>query len=175
MPESLGTTNDGATDLSPAQPASPQHGSLLSTRESVGTEAWPWSTPSGVVWSNPPSVRRRSTPAWQSAAFTRLQALRTLRRDWNTYGSGPIGKETIDAVFAFMSRSLSPHTPPPAIVPTPGGGIQLEWHQNGIDLEIEWLPDRVECSAVDQRGDEEFVLRTQFDLIRLRKILGRLT
>ena len=30
-------------------------------------------------------------------------------------------------------------TPAPQLVPTPSGGIQAEWHENGIDLEIETL------------------------------------
>jgi hypothetical protein len=30
-------------------------------------------------------------------------------------------------------------TPEPQIVPTPSGGVQMEWHTRGIDLEIETL------------------------------------
>jgi hypothetical protein len=28
----------------------------------------------------------------------------------------------------------------PTLVPTNGGGIQLEWHQNGVDLEVRFEP-----------------------------------
>ena len=31
--------------------------------------------------------------------------------------------------------------PRPAVVPTVKGGVQLEWHANGLDLEIEISPD----------------------------------
>jgi len=33
-------------------------------------------------------------------------------------------------------------TPVPSIVPTNSGGIQLEWHRNGVDLEIEVISAR---------------------------------
>jgi len=36
----------------------------------------------------------------------------------------------------FLLRVALPHVPPPAIVPLSDGGIQLEWHEGGVDLEI---------------------------------------
>jgi hypothetical protein len=32
---------------------------------------------------------------------------------------------------------MSERTPPPQIVPTSAGQIQVEWHEGGLDLEIE--------------------------------------
>ena len=35
---------------------------------------------------------------------------------------------------------MRPNTPAPSIVPTVRGGLQLEWHQTQIDLEVEITP-----------------------------------
>jgi len=35
-----------------------------------------------------------------------------------------------------VAEFLGPTTPPPIIVPTVRGGIQLEWHTKGIDIEV---------------------------------------
>ncbi|MBX3465153.1 MAG: hypothetical protein ACK53T_02715 [Planctomycetota bacterium] len=109
-----------------------------------------------------------------SPAIARLNALLCLPQNWNTYGSMPIAAATIRRAFQFMVHALPLQAPAPAIVPTPSGGIQLEWHQDGLDLEIELLPTRIECSAGDQNGVVEFSLRTQLDLLRLRAYLARL-
>jgi len=174
MPDSLCTAANSETGLSPLQAGGQQEGSLLSTRESTGAGAWPWSTPSGVVWSNPPAARLQTAPAWMSSAIARLNALLCLPQNWNSYGSLPIKPATIRRAFQFMVHALPLQAPAPAIVPTPSGGIQLEWHQDGIDLEIELLADRIECLAGDQGRVVEFPLRTQLDLVRLRSYLGRL-
>ena len=31
---------------------------------------------------------------------------------------------------------MKPQTPPPAIVPVSGGGVQIEWHVAGFDVEL---------------------------------------
>ena len=40
----------------------------------------------------------------------------------------------------LLARILDHQVPPPSIVPTWEGGVQVEWHRNGVDLEIESMP-----------------------------------
>jgi hypothetical protein len=180
MPDSLFAATNIETSLSRLQAGGQQEDSLLSTRESMGAGAWPWSTPSGIVWSNPPAASLRhvitwmSAPAWMSPAIARLRALLSLPPNWNSYGSMPIAPSTIHRALQFMVSALPSRAPTPAIVPTPSGGVQLEWHQDGLDVEIELLPDGIACSVGDQNGVDEFSLRTQLDLLRLRIHLARL-
>ena len=47
----------------------------------------------------------------------------------------------LDAMLSVLANTLDSQTPPPTIVPTWGGGLQAEWHRNGVDLEIEVGPD----------------------------------
>ena len=62
-----------------------------------------------------------------------LERLAALPPGWDSYGAKEITPLAIDGCRAF-ANSMS-------IVPTSEGGIQLEWHALGVDLEIEIAPD----------------------------------
>ena len=59
--------------------------------------------------------------------------------DWETE---KIRYSAMHAMLNVLANTLDSQTPPPAIVPTWEGGLQAEWHRNGVDLEIEVGPDR---------------------------------
>ena len=54
-----------------------------------------------------------------------LSALRTLRPGWDSYGGRPITEQAIATAQAI------------AFVPSPNGGVQIELHAGGADVEIE--------------------------------------
>jgi hypothetical protein len=56
----------------------------------------------------------------------------------------------LDALCLFMDQNSSL----PAWTPTREGGVQLDWHENGIDLEIEFQPSSSDGFAVfvDREG-----------------------
>lgn len=64
-------------------------------------------------------------------ALEKLESLRLLKSNWDSYGAASISPEAIATASQFLQ---------PDIVPTSQGGIQLEWHNFGIDLEIEITP-----------------------------------
>ena len=39
-------------------------------------------------------------------------------------------------VLSVLNDVMRTRTPIPQVVPSAGGGVQLEWHQKGIDLEL---------------------------------------
>ena len=47
--------------------------------------------------------------------------------------------ELLYSVFAALKVAAHEETPAPQVV-TVAGGLQLEWHTNGIDLELEFEP-----------------------------------
>jgi hypothetical protein len=59
---------------------------------------------------------------------------RRLEKGWNSYRAVPIEEKAIQ--FASILTEMAPQ-----IVPTTGGGIQLEWHCEGLDIELEISPD----------------------------------
>ena len=65
--------------------------------------------------------------------------------DWDGYGGRAIDFNTIYSTFELLKLVMKDETPVPSIVPTSIGGIQIEWHVHGIDLEVEFItPVRLE-------------------------------
>ena len=62
--------------------------------------------------------------------------LLTLQPGWNSYSAKPIPAPNAVRAVQLLAEFLDTATPPPVIVPTVHGGIQLEWHRNGVDIEI---------------------------------------
>ena len=62
--------------------------------------------------------------------------LLSLPAGWNSYSAEPIAPQNAIAAIRLLAELLGPGTPAPVVVPTVRGGIQLEWHTNGIDIEI---------------------------------------
>ena len=62
--------------------------------------------------------------------------LLALQPGWNSYSAKPIPSPNAVRAIQLLAEFLDTGTPPPVIVPTVHGGIQLEWHRNGVDIEI---------------------------------------
>jgi hypothetical protein len=84
-----------------------------------------------------------------------LNNLRNLEPNWDTYGAPAIAPESIDTAIR-LARFLPDHAmPEPSVVPTSGGGVQLEWHQGGFDIEVEFLPSgEIECEIWKQSNSQ---------------------
>ena len=48
---------------------------------------------------------------------------------------------SVRETLAILAKILDSRAPPPSVVPTWDRGVQVEWHRNGVDLEIEISPD----------------------------------
>ena len=59
-----------------------------------------------------------------------------LPKGWNSYSAKPIGPPNAIRAIQLLAELLRPETPPPVVVPTVRGGIQLEWHTRGVNIEI---------------------------------------
>ena len=74
--------------------------------------------------------------------YPTLRAMAALPWWTDNWSSG--ATRTQGAAIAYMLEILlevlDSQTPPPAVVPTWNGGVQVEWHRNGIDFEIEVAP-----------------------------------
>lgn len=62
--------------------------------------------------------------------------LLSLAPGWNSYSAKPIAPQNAKRAIRLLAEFLGPETPPPAVVPTVRGGIQLEWHTKRANLEI---------------------------------------
>ena len=59
-----------------------------------------------------------------------------LQEGWNSYSAKPIRHGNAVRAVEVLFELLGSRTPPPIVVPTVRGGIQLEWHTNGVDIEV---------------------------------------
>jgi hypothetical protein len=71
-----------------------------------------------------------SGPADAGSHETRLNELLALPENWDGYGAQRIERDAIAGARQFLSRVN--------VTPCVSGGVQLEWHTNGIDLELEF-------------------------------------
>jgi hypothetical protein len=60
-----------------------------------------------------------------------LTRLARLEPGWDTYDAQPIAPAAISAARRFLDGLDHP-----SVVPTSDGGVQVEWHVNGVDVEV---------------------------------------
>lgn len=80
--------------------------------------------------------------SWFKSVRTRLQNLASLPENWNGYGSPQIAGEAISESLRIINELAKLGMPEPEIFPISGGGVQMEWQNQGAELEIEIMPDR---------------------------------
>jgi len=78
-------------------------------------------------------------PDWILSAIQSMGKLLELGPDWDTYGGSPVSPRILVAAIQWLFELFSDEMPEPSVVPTSRGGLQLEWHTRGIDLEVEFL------------------------------------
>jgi hypothetical protein len=83
----------------------------------------------GIEWT--------SSDAWFVPVRDSIYELLSMQENWDSYGAAPIRPEFVATASSLLRSIMDQNTPLPAIVPTTPGGVQIEWHRDGIDLEIE--------------------------------------
>jgi len=87
-----------------------------------------------------PIFRRSHTAAtesrWQAKVLERMTSLIRLPAGWDSYGAPAPRYEAAMFALEVLQRVMRNDTPVPAVVPSSTGGIQLEWHEKSVDLEI---------------------------------------
>ncbi len=78
---------------------------------------------------------------WLRSVLESFADVMQLPAGWDSYGAAPPSREAAVAAFTFLVGAMAPTTSPPSIVPMSDGGIQLEWHRNGLDVEIDFPSD----------------------------------
>ncbi|MFY9825495.1 MAG: hypothetical protein WAM82_29245 [Thermoanaerobaculia bacterium] len=112
--------------------------------------------------SLPSELRRgEKTEAYRQAA-ERADSLRLLEDGWDTYQARSPERRSLDFALQFLRDSIGMlldygiELPTPFLVPTPSGGVQLEWKVLDRELELEVLkPSRFEFLAVDGERESE--------------------
>lgn len=110
-------------------------------------------------------------PPWFQPTVQSLVHLLTLSPSCDAFKARRVEPACVVTAIQTALEVMNDETPAPAVVPTSCGGIQLEWHIRGIDLEIEIRsPSRVLARCEDQETGESWEERV-FDFSRLRRAL----
>ena len=105
------------------------------------------------------AIRPRSAglPEEFRRAVYRAMELRQLPRGWNSHGAVPVSDAAFVRTVEFLSAYQIAGVAGPALVPTVRGGLQIEWHRGGVDIEVEISHEgSVSWCAEDRRTGEEF-------------------
>jgi hypothetical protein len=107
------------------------------------------------------------------AVMDQINGLLALPPNWDSYGAPRIDPHIGVAAAGLLSRTMKDDTPLPAIVPLSTGGLQIEWHEAGIDLEVEIeSPSHFALYGRDRQTGEEWDETVGESGGRLGQILG---
>lgn len=122
--------------------------------------------PSGAAQTS--ELSERGEPSWTSAVAEEIVKLQLLVREWDGYGAGPIRGDVLNFATQLLSRIMQSETPPPHLTPMSHEGILIEWHQHGIELEIEVeAPTQVWISSTVDSEEKEWFVGSDFSSLKM--------
>ena len=74
--------------------------------------------------------------AWFIPTVRTLLRFLDLPINWDSYGAVRIEVKNVLSALNLLEKVMRQNTPPPTVVATSDGSVQLEWHQRDIDIEI---------------------------------------
>lgn len=120
------------------------------------------------------STSSGSPPRWLSPIASRIAQLSSLGPRWDGVDAAPLQPWAVEAAVNILARVMSVRSLAPQVVLTAGGGLQLEWHDRGVDLEIE--VDALGSASVwfeDIGADDELDGSLAVHLDRVRTLLAQ--
>lgn len=150
-------------------------GSSLSQQAYLDVPATPWRIELLLDAGRPMSISGLGIqPPWLIPTLSRLVAILNLPMNWDSYGAPPIEQESVIDALHFLIDSLSVESALPTVVPTTRGGVQVEWHRGGVEVEIEFNKG-TEASAwyVDPKTGEDVEQKVKMCIPHLRKLIPR--
>jgi hypothetical protein len=75
-------------------------------------------------------------PRWIDEIRQRVRYLIGLKQGWDGYLSAPIQTDTLSYSLSILDSVMRENSPAPFLAPVSGGGIQIEWHEGGLDIEL---------------------------------------
>ena len=94
--------------------------------------------------------------SWYLPTIERLLECAELDAGWDSYGALPTTTSSMTEAMRFVAAFLTDDSPTPSVVPLSDGGVQLEWHRGGVDIEAAFrTDDPPQLYLHDHETDEE--------------------
>ena len=123
------------------------------------------------VWSQ----FRSEATGWQQKAAERLADLYCLPVGWDGFDGRPVDSSTAAFALVALSEIMTEETPMPSLMPLSYGGVQIEWHRRGWDIEIEVVrPNKMVLWAHDIERDNECHVDLENDLTIVHQFMDRI-
>jgi len=101
---------------------------------------------------------------WVNELKDRLDELTALPVGWDGYVGRPVSFQCAAFVASMLDRLCRDDVPAPYLVPGSDGTLQVEWHRNNFDVELDVLGvQNVEAIRVNHLTGEEEFLEVQND------------
>ncbi len=86
-----------------------------------------------------------------------IDSFKSLKPGWDSYRAVAISTAACNIAHTIVNLCEKRNMPAPSPVPCSDGGVQLEWHCGGIDLEIKARPDRITdfCLWWKREGEDD--------------------
>jgi hypothetical protein len=72
---------------------------------------------------------------WEGEVMRHLAEYAKMGQNWDSYGSPAVGWDTGMFALSVLNDVMRARTPIPQVVPS-ATGVQFEWHEKGVDLEL---------------------------------------
>lgn len=115
-------------------------------------------------------------PAALWRVLTTIKHLSSLPSGWDSYGAQPLTAGAVRRGLSLLPLLFDEDTPEPSVIPTRDGGLQFEWHQRGIDVEvIVRAGDPVVYYVADATTDQELERTGNAGRVAAQAALARLS
>lgn len=88
-------------------------------------------------------------PTWLRELLPRLEHYLALSDGWDSYRARTVSRRAVSLAITLLADAARR---PDRVLPTSGGGVQLEW-DGDIELELEVRPDGVVESLLEEDGN----------------------
>jgi hypothetical protein len=101
---------------------------------------------------------REEAAAWFRDALAEIEELTKLPANWDGYGAKAVSATAAMSAVRFLSNVAYPKFSAPEIVPVSNGGLQVEWHQDQVDLELRFDPDSTPRAYIEDHAENEDIV-----------------
>jgi len=101
---------------------------------------------------------------WMRVLQDRFDELSSLPQGWDGYYGSPVSFTCASFAANMLERLCQENVSAPSLVPGSDGTLQIEWHENQYDIEIDVLgPQIIVATRYDHMTDTEVVLELESD------------